>query len=262
MKQMQTSTDPRYLLFREHKPSSTFIQNNNCASYALGNEATIQAHASRTHPLLTKPEPGDGVEIPYKIYREAFGYSVEGVIEMVEANGAILLKDNPSGKLPEVPAGYQRAAMFYFDAGRNSQYHFMREGPDGLWTHKNCEFPVRDQDPKGNLIRDPRYVSFHSYPRGPWLFAVPQDGLQMRLSQAWSELLPRLNDGIIRFKQQTVADTALARDFERAAELLEGRHDRLAGALQRFIEIASTGKLPPPPPPRPQSPPRFPAPRR
>lgn len=245
MKQMKTSTDPRYLLFREHKPSSDLVRHNNCASYAMGNDATIHDYASRTHPLLTKPEPGDGAGIPYKLYRIAFDYSVDGAIKMTEANGAILLGTGFIGALPEAPSGYRRVAMFFGGLLENAQYHFLREGPDGLWTQKNCEFPARDRDNQQNLITDPREAYFHGYPKGPWLFAVPENGIEMRMSREWTQLLPLLNAQLQVFKKNPAPDSCLAGYFRDAAVLLSGRHDHLASAMEAFAGLVSQGRTKP-----------------
>lgn len=248
----RASTDPRFLLFKGHAADSPFILRNNCVSFAASNDATVEAYEERAHPLLHKPDLGDGVGIPYKLHQIAFGYDVSGALALTEKNGAIPLDVTVGGAIPKAPYGYRRVAMFYYPAGSESQYHFLREGQDGVWVGKDCEDKPSDRDWRGQLVCDPRNAIWGEYCKGPWFFAVPEDGIEMRLSREWAKLLVDLDGGMKQFNLLPKPSPELAGNFSRAASLLAGRDDRLSSAMERLAHCAQTGHTKPQPMVRPR----------
>lgn len=233
---IQHSTDPRYLLLK-NAPDIDLVKRNNCVSYAISSDDTVLDYSKRPHPLLQQPDLGDAVGVPWKLYQLALGYGLEGPLELAELNGLKRLHIDHKHPLkePDVPKGHYLVAMFYSGEqtpAHQRQYHFIRKGADGVWTHKFCDDPVSLLDQQNKPLNP--FKSY--YGLGPYFFAVPEGGVEMRMPQAQAENMIALNDALKAYKQSRQPSPQLATLLKEAADGVGNKHLRLSQGLQRMAE--------------------------
>lgn len=105
-------------------------------------------------------------------------------------DGAIPIEAPASGGLPPKKAGYRLIAGF-ISPEDSGDFHFYRQEPDGLWTHKPAHTEVLHKDAAGKLINDPRtakrdyrnttingYSWDLNYSQFAGFFYIPENGLK------------------------------------------------------------------------------------
>lgn len=225
------STDPRYLLLK-NAADIDLVKRNNCVSYAVSTDNTVLDYAKRPHPLLQQPDLGDAVGVPWKLYQLVLGYGVEGPLELAELHGLKRVHADPQQPLkePDVPNGHYLVAMFY--SGEQSQYHFIRKGADGVWTHKFGDDPVSLLDHQNKPLNP--FKSY--YGLGPYFFAVPEGGVEMRMPQAQADHMIALNAALKDYKQSGQPSPQLAALLTEAADSIGNKHMRVSQGLHKMAE--------------------------
>lgn len=102
------------------------------------------------------------------------------LLKGVEADGAIL-----AGKEAAQMDGYYRVGVYAMPPGKmpkgdNSwtDMHFVRENPDGTWSHKPGTTAVTDKDSGGKAITNPKTANMGGYEFLTYVY-VPQGGLDV-----------------------------------------------------------------------------------
>lgn len=139
--------DDQEQLCRQYRPvynpaiwsNPEVIEFNNCYSYAFRN---LDLNA------LTKPQPGERAGYPPPTH-----YTCANLFERIRADnpGVIQWTSNDES----CPCKHYKAFLAIDNTPPNTDYHFLRQDQDGMWSHKPGSLPVTRLDAKGNLISDP-----------------------------------------------------------------------------------------------------------
>ena len=143
----RTESDDEEQLCRQYRPvynpriwsAPEVIEYNNCYSYAFRN---LDLNA------MTKPQPGErsGIAMPTE-------YTCENIFQRVQADNPGVLRWT-SNEVP-CPCKHYKAFLAIDNIPPNTDYHFLRQDQDGMWSHKPGSLPVTRLDASGNLISDP-----------------------------------------------------------------------------------------------------------
>jgi len=190
-----SSTDPHFLVW-PRDPAHPQNIHNNCFSYAVGDVETINNYADRTSDVLRQPEPGDAIGMPAKIYTPAHGFNAQSIRTLAIMTGLQEVSVSEYEPLP-LPERGQRLVAMVFLTGQDlatTQYHWLRQGPDRLFTAHIPEQGPSDRDVRGRLIRDPRHSYFSRNQQGPYFFLIPEQGLPLKMQPPWDRLITNLHD--------------------------------------------------------------------
>jgi hypothetical protein len=149
------------------------LLSNNCYTYALGCFFDGLSNCDF-------PRPGDRYSI-LKGREEWWRKTNSLDMERHLCNDGLRKVDISRGILAQ--PGFYLVACFV-DDGPTPDFHFMRQHPDGRWSHKIGAFaPVSDRDSHGNLITDPRSAarSITAFHTGHFMgfFEVPNTGIAL-----------------------------------------------------------------------------------
>ena len=107
------------------------------------------------------------------------GYK-KALVENVVSDGAIA-----GGEDAQAKEGYYRVAVYALPPEKQTNpnalpmdMHFVRENPDGTWSHKLGSNPVIDTDSDGNVIEDPKTAHIGEYEFVEYVY-VPEGGLDV-----------------------------------------------------------------------------------
>ena len=79
--------------------------------------------------------------------------AVENDFEQFGINNNKTMMFTPIGQYDVCPEGTYKVALVLYS---NQDYHWYRQNPNGLWSHKFPGDQISDVDPSGNLIIDPQ----------------------------------------------------------------------------------------------------------
>jgi hypothetical protein len=127
-------------------------------------------------------------------------------------------------------------------------YHWLRQEPDGFWSHKRGKHEPTAYDLGRQLIIDPRRADLGDYDPACAFFTVPTRGIEVRLSDKWLrvlqgfEALLERDDEALRGRLWTLA-FLVERELPQLAEYI----NELAGqgnpdAIRRFWQAMSAGE--------------------
>lgn len=125
------------------------------------------ANDPRGHASMPQPGEKSGREMKFP------GPEGDDLIELATLDGL-----SYAGMTPWVRPGHYLVALA---VAPYEDYHWYRQGPDGLWLHKPGNWHVSGTDDANQLIRDPRdadrgrYTEFHGF------FHVPRGGIAVGL---------------------------------------------------------------------------------
>lgn len=153
----------------EYEPdlwNGDYIANNNCYSYAINNYVENLEYicpdpgesSGATSYILGLPESDDILEGAIEDFKDHFGNQVNAFI--------------PIGRYEVCPEGMYKVALVI---APGSDYHWYRQDPDGLWSHKLSSFEVSRLDGEnrdGNLIIDPQICDRAGYTEFMGYFAI------------------------------------------------------------------------------------------
>jgi hypothetical protein len=224
MKGPTRSADPHYLNWPRPRQHPQNV-NNNCFSYAVGNHATVTEFADRMTPAIRQPDPGDNIGMPAKIYTLAHGYNAQSFCRLAELSGLKPLQVPEFGLLPKLPAGERLVAMVFLPSQdiAATNYHWVRQGPDGLFTGHVPEEGPTDRDSYGHIVTDPRYAQYRQNQQGPFFFSVPEQGLDLRMKAPWPDLVHKAY--MLQLGQPPgFISRELGKTFAHMAQLIDDQH--------------------------------------
>lgn len=173
-------------------PKAQLNLTNNCYSYACASLEAIADMEWRAHAEAT-PQPGDCSGIPKNILLLLYNRSLPFWMRLSQRDGLRLLQVGKDDMLPDLPGGERLVALTYNP--KYSDYHWLRRERDGLWTHKpDSGRPPTRYDMQRQLISDPRHADlYYEYPAFAF-FAVPEEGIDVRMPKEWLKFFNSLDD--------------------------------------------------------------------
>lgn len=124
---------------------------HNCYAYALN-------YKNKKHSL--KQQPGHAAALSGNISPTELKilnpskFTCQNMTKRLFLDNPHIRKANASG---QCPIGYFRVFLILHP---NNDYHWLRQGPDGIWTHKRGASPVGHLDASGKLIFNPQKADF------------------------------------------------------------------------------------------------------
>jgi len=126
----------------------------NCYMYALNIQ--LELNGDDNEISLDKRSPGyySGDEMSSSETTTSLIYSfIEADEEALKEMGYDYYSISTIDATTKCPDGAYKVALFI---NPGNDYHWYRQNPDGIWSHKVDDKPVRDIDASGNVIWDPR----------------------------------------------------------------------------------------------------------
>jgi hypothetical protein len=164
---------------------------NNCYSYAVGSLPAIIDTNNRSSEI-SAPQPGDASGTPKHVLGLVQHKSLPFWIRLAERDGLKRINVLGEALLPTLPRGYRLAAMVY--SPKRHDYHWLRQEPDGLWSHKRGRHDPIAHDFSRQLIADPRRADLGDYDAPPLFFVVPQHGIEVRMKREWLTVFHQFDD--------------------------------------------------------------------
>ncbi len=175
-------------------PQDLLNNHNNCYSYAAGNLQSILDIKTRSHAEAA-PQPGDGSGIPKNILLLLQYRSLAFWIRMAERDGLRRVPVRSSEPLP-ILSPYERLVALTYNAEKKD-FHWLRREQNDLWTHKpGSRKPPTWYDEQRQLITDPRTAELWEYNTVCVFFAVPINGVEVRMKKDWLRFFNSL-DGLV-----------------------------------------------------------------
>lgn len=165
---------------------------NNCYSYAVADIDSILDFDSRPHAEAA-PQPGDASGVPKNILLLLQHRSLSFWLNLAERDGLRRIHLNHNEDIPEV-GGNERLVVVSYNL-QAKDYHWMRQEKNGLWTHKpGSRRPPSWYDANRQLITDPRRADLKENFQGFVFFAVPMQGIDVRMRKNWLKFFNSLDD--------------------------------------------------------------------
>lgn len=261
--------DPRFRKFAAMSNMQRQHAHITCYGYGASNQATIDEYLART-PMQTwrPPHVGEGHGTSFILYSKVNTVTSNDVCNMVVKDGARLLPTPAFGEpLPKVGENERLIAILCGRYNDRFEYHTLRQhegdvvpefdkngkviGEGSLWSGvfgRTSRVSFRDNADKP--ITDPRKAMFYCMQQGPFFFAVPKDGLDLRLPAEFGRLLDSVIDQEEALKDQAkkkrvnLLQPRLASNFQQLARMVEPKDPTLAVHLQQVVQMYKTGKIP------------------
>jgi antitoxin (DNA-binding transcriptional repressor) of toxin-antitoxin stability system len=173
-----TGDEPKYDPTKWNKPYR--VEAFNCYDYAFDND--WEGQKNRSQPgMISGQYKKDGKQI------HQCGYMTK-----------ILQTDHPELKRSDFkskcPKNHYKLGLMVDPVGESTDYHFIRQDKDGLWSHKIGDLPVDNVDADGNIIHAPHLANFQ-YPKYKYkdycgYFCAPKTSKHRFKSRAVAKLTP------------------------------------------------------------------------
>ena len=253
MSNFGTSDDPRFVAWSSVRHSDPINNNVTCYAYAVANDATLQEYAGRSRMKTWRPpQIGDGCGLNFAFYGLVRKPTAEDIVALAIKDGLKPLVMPPKGQpLPKPSPGHRLISIVC--TGDNTAYfayHTLREH-EGTWTSKFGQGSIPSvYDLERKVITDPRTANFYSLQKGPYLFEVPEAGIDLRIKPEMGDLLDSILDqqaAMMRQKEKrrvSVVQPRLASSFRQLASMVSDKDPALAEQLKERAVIHQTGNVP------------------